>query len=520
MPLRVFGSGGSGDTNDAMEAIYYAIYNGADIINLSFVGFGYDSGFEDAIKTAYEAGIVVVAAAGNDDLDLDEEANVTYPVCYQGSEAADWVLGVSASNEDDDKAEFSNYGNDCVDISAPGTGIWGPLYQDDNHGSFHSYYGGYWSGTSVATPMVSGAAALLKAYRPELTVNQIQLALRLGAEALNDNYTDYYHSKIGSGRLNIANALSLAAGFEEVASLVPTGNIYVSIADQPSKVRAFTPGGQQVLELTPFGNDYTGDINISAGDIDGDGQEEIVVAAGDGAPPEVKIFETDGSEVNSFYAYSLEKTTGVWVSTGDVNGDGSDEIITINGEGKATKVKVFEYSGRVLEDFLPFGVGTTNGGRITSGDVDGDGAAEIIVGAGPGLEPRIRVFEYNGELVEQFNAYEESYDKGVLVATADLDGNGIDEIVTGTELGGGPHVRTFSMEGKVLGQFFAYDDLFRGGVRLTSLDTNGDGIDEIVTGAGPHGGPHVRIFDGESNVMGGFFAFIESNHVGINLSGF
>ncbi|PIR93409.1 hypothetical protein COT99_00810, partial [Candidatus Falkowbacteria bacterium CG10_big_fil_rev_8_21_14_0_10_43_10] len=93
--------------------------------------------------------------------------------------------------------------------------------------------------------------------------------------------------------------------------------------------------------------------------------------------------------------------------------------------------------------------------------------------------------------------YAENFRGGVNVAAGDVDGDGIDEIITGAGPGGGPHVRIFNQEGKGIGQFFAYNNNFRGGVNVAAGDLNQDGIDEIITGAGRGNygkGPSIRMF--------------------------
>ena len=89
------------------------------------------------------------------------------------------------------------------------------------------------------------------------------------------------------------------------------------------------------------------------------------------------------------------------------------------------------------------------------------------------------------------------------MAAADLTGDGLAEIITGAGPGGGPHVRAFSLSGGVLtiASFFAYDPAFPGGVHAAAGDVTGDGVAEIITGAGPGGGPHVRAFSLAGGVL-------------------
>src|SRR3990167_9850070 len=127
MPIRVLDELWSGTSLYAADAIYYAVNNGARIINLSFTGLEIDNRFLEAIHYAYEQGVLVVAAVGNDSLNVNEAP--LYPSCFSGEE--DWVLGVAATDKEDKKADFSNYGSSCVDISAPGVEIYGLLYHEE-----------------------------------------------------------------------------------------------------------------------------------------------------------------------------------------------------------------------------------------------------------------------------------------------------------------------------------------------------------------------------------------------------
>ena len=137
---------------------------------------------------------------------------------------------------------------------------------------------------------------------------------------------------------------------------------------------------------------------------------------------------------------------------------------------------------------------------MAAADVTGDGVAEIITGAGPGGGPHVRAFSLAGGVVTEvasFYAYGPAFTGGVHVAGADLTGDGVAEIITGAGPGGGPHVRAFSVAGgvtEVVG-FYAYDPAFGGGVVVAGQDLTGDGVADIITGAGPGGGPHVRVLD-------------------------
>ena len=154
--------------------------------------------------------------------------------------------------------------------------------------------------------------------------------------------------------------------------------------------------------------------------------------------------------------------------------------------------------------------------RVTGepGDFDGDGKADIVTGTGPGGGPHVRVLSgADGHEIRSLFAYDPGFTGGVRVAACDLNGDGVPEIITAAGTGGGPHIRVF--DGRTgqpypgpVGSFFAYDPGLRNGAFVTCADVNGDGVPDIITGAGPGGGPHVRVFSGvDGSVLTEFFAY-------------
>lgn len=206
MPIRMLDENGVGSAYDAALAIDYAVENGADVINLSFAGDANDSNLRDAVEDAYHQGVVIVAALGNEGVSVND--NPVYPACYRNG-TTDWIIGVAASNQYDKHSLFSNYGN-CADLSAPGEQMYGLSYQDVDEGFAEGYSDG-WSGTSVASPMVAGAVALLLSSYPSLEPPAIRNILKLSVDPME--LAGRYRGKFGSGRLNVSNALSLAAEF-------------------------------------------------------------------------------------------------------------------------------------------------------------------------------------------------------------------------------------------------------------------------------------------------------------------
>jgi hypothetical protein len=186
MPIRVLDTDGQGYSFTVAEAILFAAENGADVINLS-LGMPFESDFlEDIIEDVTEAGIVVVAAAGN--LNSTQKQ---YPA------ASECVLGVTAVNANRVKADFASYGN-WVRLSAPGVGIYSTL-PVDGYGS--------WNGTSMAAPFAAGQAALLLGLNGNLNV--VQVADLMGGTAVNLNpFNPGYINQLGAGLINIAASLN------------------------------------------------------------------------------------------------------------------------------------------------------------------------------------------------------------------------------------------------------------------------------------------------------------------------
>lgn len=202
MPLKFFDARGDGTTADAIKAIEYAVAKGAKVINASYGGLlidGQPCGTENsqlqatAIAAAGAAGALFVAAASNDGCNNDDFPS--YPASYRLPN----LLAVAASDPDDYLAWFSNYGPGSVHLAAPGVDIYSTVRQNKY---------GFLTGTSMATPMVSGLAALLMSYKPTLGMQAVRETLLKSVDS-KASLAD----KISSGgRINAHAALTLDLG--------------------------------------------------------------------------------------------------------------------------------------------------------------------------------------------------------------------------------------------------------------------------------------------------------------------
>ena len=165
------------------------------------------------------------------------------------------------------------------------------------------------------------------------------------------------------------------------------------------------------------------------------------------------------------------------------------------GSGQAIAV-INSQTGEVMESFFAFDPAFTGCVFVAVQDVNGDGILDIIAAAGAGGGPEVRIFNGDGlTILRAFFAYDQSFSGGVSDATIDLSNDGILDLVAGAGAGGAPDVRVFDgATNAILSQWFAYPTDFTGGVFVAAGDIGNDGNIELVTGAGPGGGPVLSVW--------------------------
>lgn len=209
MPIKVLNQNGSGSYADVANGIYWAVNHGAKVINLSLGGSADSQTLKDAVAYAYNQGVTVVAAAGN-----DSSSNINYPAGYD-----DYVIAIGATQYDESLAPYSNYGS-SLDLVAPG----GNLNVDQNNDSYgdgvlqqtferrgwRTTWGYYFmQGTSMASPHVAGVAALVLANGNATTPDEIRNILQETAEDLGTSGRD---NTYGYGLVDAYEALNWNAG--------------------------------------------------------------------------------------------------------------------------------------------------------------------------------------------------------------------------------------------------------------------------------------------------------------------
>jgi len=250
--------------------------------------------------------------------------------------------------------------------------------------------------------------------------------------------------------------------------------------------RFFRPDGSRVRNgFFVFEDSYKGGNKIAHVDVDGNGKLDLIVVSKN----KLTVWRDDGQIYMKKYPYTTRYDGEIQVAIGDISGDGQAEIIVAPGDGYPMPIKVYSYQGtKVRRDVYPFGQTYMGGYSLALGNVLGASPQEIIIGTGKGVASQISVFGDGFSLRERWPVYESSFLGGVSVAAGNIDGQGYDEIVVGAGTGKKPEIRVYDSIGTQLyDQFFAYTALNEPGIDVQVLDVDFDGKDDIVglgTGVG------------------------------------
>jgi uncharacterized delta-60 repeat protein len=321
----------------------------------------------------------------------------------------------------------------------------------------------------------------------------------------------------GTGGVAAAAAPGKSYSYEQDMAVTADGRAYVVAPTDAAGEPAQSPSATTVTRLGPTGA-TEGRYVLPAG---GAGRADLghtIGAAADGklvvagrvllAGPTLAVFPPPPpvySEPGGVFAATLDWSAApAVVSNFTLPHDGDDDTppapmptpvgptAEAVAAGQPPVVTVKNADGSVRFTLDVFEKTFTGGVGVVVADVNRDGVGDIVASAGDGGGPRIRIFDgVTGAVLADFFAFDDTRRVGVNVAVGP-DGT----VVAGAGVGGGPRVRTFRPDGTPVLDFFAYDAKARGGVSVAAGDVTGDGVTDVVTGSGPGGGPHVKVFDG------------------------
>lgn len=267
---------------------------------------------------------------------------------------------------------------------------------------------------------------------------------------------------------------------------------------------------QQISIFQPLGPSYAGGFRVATGDINGDGVADIAYTTSTGSF--VRLMDgRSGASLGGFTAYATNYTRPVNLAIADINGDGRGDIITApGGAGLAANVRAFSgLNYGLIFNKTVLSAGFKGGVSVAGADVDRDGRAEIICAPFSAGGPRVQVYNAAGTLLRDQTLFATTSTTGYSVTATDLNGDGKAEILLGAMSGAQQVVVTDGATGALIGSIAA----FTTGSRLATVDDiDGDGIRDILVASGVNGQSQVKRYSGRTlQQIDSFFAYASTN---------
>jgi hypothetical protein len=262
----------------------------------------------------------------------------------------------------------------------------------------------------------------------------------------------------------------------------PTINPYNLLKNNASRISKPVSYPSLPDEIVPYGVNYMRKVNVARADVTGDGQEELITGAeGSGSSPRVHVYDPITKRaLTGFHALDKSLRNGVDVAAGDIDGDGKNEIVTGLRAKNDAKIGIYRYDenspGNIvkIKEFVAYT--GNNAMRVSTGDINGDGKDEIITGTGPGAATIIRIFDDKGIALKTYRPIAKTYKSGIDIAAGDLINTqavpSVDEIVAAPLADGSSRTMIFDATQSDSGlvkveEFYAYGSSYRGGIRLS-----------------------------------------------------
>ncbi|MDH5715320.1 MAG: hypothetical protein OEZ30_07140 [Candidatus Aminicenantes bacterium] len=293
--------------------------------------------------------------------------------------------------------------------------------------------------------------------------------------------------------------------------------------DGTSWIKAFSHIGRDWGSFKAFGAvNSRGEVQLAVGDVDMDVHDEIIAGHGEGGKSWVKLFEVNAYLINNFKAFGAANTNGeVHLAIGNFDATLSDmEIAVSQGEGGQSWIKVFEADGTYVRAFKAFGAANGQGEvHLAAADLENaDGIDEIIAGMGEGGSSWVKIFTYDGTIIRSFRAFDATENPGgeVHLAVGNFDGDADIEIAAATGYNGGNKVKMFDKDGTLIKGFFPFGAGSNPNreVQIAAADIDNDGMWELICGHGEGGDSWVKLFKADATFIRTFKAF-----GGVNVEG-
>lgn len=280
----------------------------------------------------------------------------------------------------------------------------------------------------------------------------------------------------------VCAVLALTALFATATPGFATVIGYALDAGVAPDARTLNLATNQGLILSPYASTFTGGVRVALADINHDGAPDLITTPGPGVASTVSVFDgRTGAALQNFPTFTSTFTGGSYVAAN------SQQIIVGVGPGATPVINTYSATTFALASSFPAFTPTFTGGvRVATGDVNGDGIPDILAASGPGKTIEVKVFSGADNSVLYDLTPFAADTTGAFVAAGDINGDGHADIILGSDQSASPEVRILSgLDGSTLSSFPVFGGRFTGGVRVASADLTGDGLDDLLVGEGP-----------------------------------